>query len=80
MNMGRWESLVQKEGGNELSWECRAQMVVEVDGNMGSKEMSVLWELLWEFNEVFSELPGKARNCVCELRVKKHMPFMHRSY
>ena len=32
------------------------------------------------FKEVFAELPGRARNYDCELKVREHTPFVQRSY
>ena len=32
------------------------------------------------YRDVFAELPGKARNYVCELKVREHSPYMQRSY
>ena len=32
------------------------------------------------FRDVFAELPGKARDYVCELKIRDHSPYMQRSY
>ena len=39
-----------------------------------------MWAVVERFKEVFAELPGKARNYVCEMKVRDHTPYMQRSY
>lgn len=44
-----------------------------------SQEKSVLWGMLQEYKKFFL-ICGKARNYVCDLVVKEHKAFTHRSY
>lgn len=73
-----------ERGENEMSgeqkWESRAQLFFNSGGDMESQNKCELWGVIEGFKEVFSDLPGEARNYVCELRVREHAPFVQRSY
>ena len=49
-------------------------------GVVGSPQRQELWAVVERFRNVFAELPGKARDYVCELKVREHSPYMQRSY
>ena len=45
-----------------------------------SPQHRALWRVVASFREVFAELPGRARNYECELKVREHAPYVQRSY
>ena len=47
---------------------------------VGSPQRKALWRVVESFKEVFAELPGRARNYECELKVREHAPYVQRSY
>ena len=39
-----------------------------------------MWRGVENFREVFADVPGRARNYECELKVREHAPYAQRSY
>ena len=64
----------------ERVWENRAGKFVNEGGVVGRPQREELWAVVDRFKEVFAELPGRARNYECELKVREHTPFVQRSY
>ena len=61
-------------------WENRADKFFNEGGVVGSPQRQELWAVIERFRDVFAELPGKARDYVCELKIREHSPYMQRSY
>ena len=47
---------------------------------IGSSQRESLWRGGENFREVFADIPGRARDYECELRVREHAPYVQRSY
>ena len=45
-----------------------------------SSQRASLWRVVENFREVFADVPGRARNYECELKVREHAPYVQRSY
>ena len=54
----------------EQIWEKRAHKFCSEGGVIGSPQRRALWRVVESFKEVFAELPGRARNYECELKVR----------
>ena len=65
---------------DERVWENRAKIFFNEGGVVGGPQRQELWEVIERFRGVFAELPGKARDYVCELKIREHSPYMQRSY
>ena len=85
MNICRESEIVEDDEGemhvsDERVWENRVDKFFNEGGDVGSAQRQELWAVVERFREVFAELPGKARNYVCELKVREHSPYVQRSY
>ena len=47
---------------------------------VGNTQREELWAVVERFRAVFDESPGKAKDYICELKVRDHAPYMQRSY
>ncbi len=85
VNICREREIVESEEeemhvSDKRIWENRADKFFNEGGVVGSPQCEEFWAVVERFREVFAELPGKARNYVCELKVREHSPYMQRSY
>ena len=60
--------------------EERAHKFCSEGGVVRSPQRRALWRGVESFKEGFAELPGRARNYECELKIREHAPYVQRSY
>ena len=74
------ESKIECEENVDLLWNERALKFCSEGGVIGSSQRESLWRVVENFREVFADIPGRARNYECELKVREHAPYVQRSY
>ena len=72
----------EREGdmSEERIWEDRAVKFCSEGGVVGSSQREALWRVVECFRGVFADIPGRARNYECELKVREYAPYVQRSY
>ena len=65
---------------NESVWANRADKFFNENTVVGNTQREELWAVVEQYREVFDESPGKAKDYICELKVRDHAPYMQRSY
>ena len=65
---------------NKRIWEDRAVKFCSEGRDVGSSQRKALWQVIECFREVFADVPGRARDYECELKVREHAPYVQRSY
>ena len=74
------ESKIEDEEDVDHLWNERALKFCNEGGVIGSSQRESLWRVVENFREVFADIPGRARNYECELKVREHAPYVQRSY
>ena len=68
------ESKIEYEENVDRLWNERALKFCSEGGVIESSQRESLWRVVENFREVFADVPGRARNYECELKVREHAP------